>query len=43
MKSSDGAILEVSEWKLKSAKIKAHKTPEVMSLGSLMMELGKDV
>jgi hypothetical protein len=43
MKSEDGVLLEIFEWKSKAAKTKAHKTPEVMALWNLMMELGKNV
>ena len=43
MKSVDGIILEVFEWKSKAAKVKAHKSPAVMSLWDRMMVLGENV
>ena len=43
MKSANGTILEVFEWKSKPAKVKAHKNPEVMALGNRTMELGKNI
>jgi hypothetical protein len=43
MRSEDGTLLEVFEWKSRTAKVKAHKAPEVMKLWTLMIELGKNV
>jgi hypothetical protein len=43
MKSGNGVLLEIFEWKSKEAKVKAHKSLEVMALWNTMVELGENV
>jgi hypothetical protein len=43
MNSEVGTIPEIFEWKSSAAKVKAHKTPEVMTLWNLMTELGENM